>query len=397
MRKVVLYIGSIFLPDKSAGAQRALSLSKSFRDLGYKVVLVGMSEKGKLKKDILKTKGISEGFDTYSVKKPTSMKDWVHHTVSISEFIAVINYYGVENIYSIVAMEYEAIALYRLVKYCKKHGIELIVDAEEWYGPSQLHFPMNIAKNFDTFLRMRWVYRRKVENMICISRFFYNFYKMDIINRVYIPGCVDLSQQKWKEIPPYRPNINLTFGYAGNPGNNFEKERLDWLIQCISELNFEGYSCCLIVAGVGEKFLMEKLGGQSINWKAICILGTLSHSDCLKVISKCDFSVIVREDKRVTKAGFPTKLSESFGCCTPVISTPSSNISEYIIDGKTGFLCDGFSKQSVKEMLKHVISNVSTEQIIDMHRYLNRCNPLFYKNFTADLEFFLKKGRCEKS
>ena len=154
MRKVVLYIGSIFLPDKSAGAQRALSLSKSFRDLGYKVVLVGMSEKGKLKKDILKTKGICEGFDTYSVKKPTSMKDWVHHTVSISEFIAVINYYGVENIYSIVAMEYEAIALYRLVKYCKKHGIELMVDAEEWYGPSQLHFPMNIAKNFDTFLSL---------------------------------------------------------------------------------------------------------------------------------------------------------------------------------------------------------------------------------------------------
>ena len=32
-------------PDKTAGAHRAFSLSKSFRDLGYRVVLIGLDDK----------------------------------------------------------------------------------------------------------------------------------------------------------------------------------------------------------------------------------------------------------------------------------------------------------------------------------------------------------------
>ena len=158
MRDIIVYIGSIFLPDKSAGAQRALSLSKSFRDIGYQVVIVGMEEGLASSVDILQTKRECQGFDTYAVPAPHHLSDWVCHSFSIKSFIKILQAYGLQRIHSVVAMEYEAFALSKLSVFCKRHGIHLIADAEEWYDRSSLPFPLNLGKDIDTHHRMYHVY-----------------------------------------------------------------------------------------------------------------------------------------------------------------------------------------------------------------------------------------------
>lgn len=254
MRDIILYIGSIFLPDKSAGAQRALSLSKSFRDLGYKTVIVGMSSEQDKNMPVLKTKSYCKGFEIFSVSQPKSIPQWFHHTVSVKEFKEVVNYYGYERIYAIVAMEYEAIPLWKLSGFCKKRGIRLIADAEEWYEKSNLRFPMNIAKDFDTNLRMKYVYPKKIDSMICISRFFEEHYKNIVKHIVYVPGTIDKNEEKWQKVNKYKPNNVFTIGYAGHPGVKFEKERLDLLVGAVLELNSEGKKCRLKIAGLDRKF-----------------------------------------------------------------------------------------------------------------------------------------------
>lgn len=389
MRDIILYIGSIFLPDKSAGAQRALSLSKSFRDLGYKTVIAGMSAEQDQNTPILDTKSNCMGFDSFSVPQPKSFFQWFHHTVSIKEFKEIINYFGADRIFAIVAMEYEAIPLWRLSRYCRREGIYLIADAEEWYEHSRLPFPLNAGKDLDTFLRMRFVYPKKIKNMICISRFFEKYYANMVKNIVYIPGTIDLSQDKWNQLPQYVPTNKLKVGYAGHPGRHFEKERLDWLINAIVELNDEGTDCELHIAGVDMQFLEDRIGKLHNKEKIICY-GKVSHLQCLQMLAMCDFSAIVRENKRVTKAGFPTKFSESLGCGTPVITTATSNLSEYIHDKKTGFLCKGYSKNDLKAVIKKAAS-IPKQDLVQIHTNLRSNNPLVYSDFTLDLEKFLGK------
>ena len=48
-------------PDKTAGAHRAFSLSKSFRDLGYRVVLIGLDDKQQKNDGVLSTNRLYQG------------------------------------------------------------------------------------------------------------------------------------------------------------------------------------------------------------------------------------------------------------------------------------------------------------------------------------------------
>lgn len=390
MRDTVIYIGSIMLPDKSAGAQRALSLSKSLRNLGYNVILVGMEKGNHIDRPILSTKRLCQGFDSFSVPQPKTIKQWIHHTVSAKEFIDVISAYGVDRIKCVILMEYEAIPLIKMVNFCRKYGIPLVADAEEWYENSHMHFPMNLAKDFDTWLRMYCVYPLMVKNMICISRFFENHYNRHIPNRAFIPGTIDEAEEKWKSLS-YTPNRILTLGYAGNPGIRFEKERLDLLIRAVVELNCEGKPCRLLLAGIDEQFI-EKSGALKDDIArsdgAIELKGHLSHHQCLHMISSCDFSVIIRESKRVTNAGFPTKLSESLGCGTPVLTTRTSNIAEYINDPQWGIVCNDCDIASIKSMIEHAMLYTS-EELVKMHINIRTQNPLRYSCFDSSLENFL--------
>ena len=43
MKEYIIYLGTIFLPDKNAAAQRAMMICKSYRDVGLTPIIVGVS------------------------------------------------------------------------------------------------------------------------------------------------------------------------------------------------------------------------------------------------------------------------------------------------------------------------------------------------------------------
>lgn len=390
-RDTVIYIGSMMMPDHNAAAQRALALSKSFRNLGYKVVIVGRS-KDHNQKHILTTKETHQGFETYSLPQPVGFRQWVHHTVSAKEFIEVIEHYGADRIKCAVVMEYEAIPLAKLAAYCRKRNISVVADALEWFGHSKRRFPENLVKDIDTWTRMHLVYPYCIKNMICISRFLYEHYHKMIGNCVYIPGTIDPLEEKWSNLK-YKPNEIFTLGYAGSLGAGFEKERADYLIQAVAELNQEGRVCRLLLAGIDESFVRR----YDHLWEAIkqskgmiVCKGRLSHQESLEMIASCDFSVIVRENKRVTNAGFPTKLSESFGCGTPVLTTRTSNIAEYIPDRQWGIVCDECDVETIKEMIKKAMECTKDEQF-ENHNAIKNNHSLTYECFNQEVRELFEK------
>lgn len=382
MKKYIIYIGTIFLPDKNAAAQRALMICKSYRDIGKIPIVIGVNKDSNKCNNILETYTEYCGFDTYSMAYPQTNIDWVNRLYTIRPIVDIVNSYGVDNIHSIVVMDYMFIALWRLMHYCFEKDIRIVIDTVDWFNKSEYRFPKNKIKDFDTLIRMKFIHKR-AEYMITISKYLYNYYKNQVTNIVMIPGTVDTNDEKWLKIEEYLGNDDLTIGYAGDPGERFEKERLDWLIKIVADLNSKGKRCKLVIAGLERNALLKnkpellELKGLKGN---VTFLGKIPHTECLKMIASCDFSVIIRENSILNKAGFPTKLSESLACGTPVIATPSGNVSDYITDNINGFMAEDCTYDSLNKLLKKIIE-LDKEQIFKMHYNTKQGNMLRYENY----------------
>ena len=105
-------------------------------------------------------------------------------------------------------------------------------------------------------------------------------------------------------------------------------------------------------------------------------------------ISQSDFSILFRNSNKMTNSGFPTKVSESISCGTPVITNSTSDLESYIINGKNGFLVNLNSK-SLTNQLKNILSSTSTE-INTMKLYCFNSNLFSYTNYIKNTREFLK-------
>jgi glycosyltransferase involved in cell wall biosynthesis len=71
-------------------------------------------------------------------------------------------------------------------------------------------------------------------------------------------------------------------------------------------------------------------------------------------------------------AGFPTKVSESISCGTPVICTDTSDLRQYIQNGYNGFVCE---IENLVDVFSDVLKFTDT-QIEKMSH--NCCDNVFY-------------------
>ncbi|MFP4979265.1 glycosyltransferase [Paenibacillus sp. CN-4] len=384
-KKYVIYIGTVFLPDKNAAAQRAMMICNSYKDIGKIPIIIGVNN-DKEGTDLLSSYCEYNGISTYSTKYPNTNSGWLRRFYEISSIVKIIEQYGVNNIHSLIIMDYMALALWRLMKYCSKRKIRVVVDTVDWFSKSLYAFPKNIIKDIDTLIRMKYLHK-KAKYMVTISEYLFNYYK-DAVPRIrLIPATINIRDEKWASVKKYAGNEIKTFGYAGDPGKKFEKERLDWMIKVISELNQEGKKCRLKIAGVNKDDLLENftdlLSLPFVN-SNVEFLGRIPHTESLDMIASCDFSVIIRENILLNKAGFPTKLSESFGCGTPVIATPSGDVGKYINNEFNGFLTTDFTYASLKELTRQVI-DIEENVIFTMHDKTMQENPLKYQNYTDSI------------
>jgi len=387
---IVIIIGEMIMPSGNAAAQRTGSLTSALVELGYKVVIIGLNKNMNNDIDILHTFHQYDNYECYECHYPGSIKQWLNRMVTIKPFVKVMKHYGLDQIYGIIAQEHEAFSLLRLAHFCKENKIPICADNIEWYERSKLRFPINLGKNMDTWVRMNMIYPR-IKNMICISRYLSSYYMSAKKNIVYIPCTTNAKDKKWKAIQPYVVNEVPTIGYTGHPGIEFQKERLDWVVQSICSLNTKGKPCRLKIAGITQdEFKLYAPGLISLPYfnERVSFLGNITHTKCLELIRSVDYTIIARESKRVTNAGFPTKLAESFACGTPVISSPTSNIAEYIIPYKTGFVSENCTYEEILQTIEIAIGQGQIE-IYQMHEYTEAENSLDIKIYTESLGNFM--------
>lgn len=386
-QKTVLYIGGFELPDNNAAAQRVIANAKILKSLGYNVVFISVDKTMHSEEPIMDTISFFEGFTYFRIKYPISLYEWFNYLVSIKNIIDL----QLINPSILIAYNYPAFALMRLRKYCNKKNILILADCTEWYEVKG-NIVFRAIKSFDVYLRMH-ILHPKLDGLIVISKYLFNFYRTKIENLVLLPPLVDLSMEKWNINANFIDVNKINLVYAGSPGVG-QKDRIDQIIRILSEIK----KTCTIkfifnVVGITKIEFLELFRNiilpQDID-EFVLFKGRLSHPETLKVIHNSDFQVFIRDENLTNLAGFPTKYVESISCGTPVLTNSSSNIEDYFICGETGFLLNTTSDNLLQKSLTKAIS-LNKELILEMKSNCRSSNLFDFKNYLNIFEVFINR------
>lgn len=375
--KRIVYIGGFELPDKNAAAQRVIGNGKLFNINGYDVTYIGISKNSK--NDINKVIN-NEGFSCYSIKYPKNKIEWLKYIVSAKKVKKILN--DIKEIDIVVLYNYQSLPMWSLMKYCKKRNIKVVSDCTEWYQPSG-GLLFKLIKGIDTTLRMKYLHK-KLDGIITISEYLTNYYKEQ--TTIELPPLVDLKDEKWRKVEKNRDGI-ISFNYAGSPGKN--KDKINEIIEVLALEKFNQYKFIFNVVGITkDEYLLyypEHRGIIELLEGKVFLKGRVSHREALNIVKKSDYTIFIREDNRVTKAGFPTKFAESYSCNTPVITTMSSNLNKYVKNGENGFVVE---LDDIKGSLDKILSNCIINNI--RVRISNEDNRIFdFNNYYEECENFL--------
>jgi len=387
----IVYVGGMVFPSGNAAAQRVIANAIGMAEAGYSPILLGLSSGGDSETSEMTRLPSVSGFPTYQMRYPQSPIDWLQHLVSSQHIENLIMELGKVSVYAVICYNMPAIASLRLLRFCRRYRIRFISDCTEWYA-AEPGF-RGLLKRVDTEMRMRVIIPAG-RNVICISRFLATYYEKRGCNVVVIPSLVDCRDPKWQRA--YSPNEPRVLVYAGSPGFSGTKDRVDMVIKAVLLCNMKGYSCRLDVIGITrEEYESKILGGRQTAdgfKERVHFFGRIPHEEVLAFVKRADFTIFAREVTRVSMAGFPTKLAESWACGTPVITTDTSDIRSYLEPGVNGFIVDQCSIESFADVIEKALT-LPNSDLVDMHEFCFRNNSLDVSRFRHALADFLASVR----
>lgn len=353
----ILYIGGFELPDKNAAAHRVVGIAKGFRDFGYEVVFVNAlkmcNEEPKYKQYF--------GFGTIEYKRESE----VNYLFRANKALSIIREV---NPVAIIAYNYPAVALNIIRRHCDRHRILCFADVTEWYKAEGRSLIYRIVKALDTTFRMRYVHKR-VNGVIAISKYLYDYYKTSV-NTVMIPPVVDTLDNKWLRTP-HNGQEEILLVYAGSPSST--KERLDIAVAMINDISSTSNVKMNIIGITKEQFISMYHWSSAIS-QAINFFGRISHIETLELIKLADWSIVLRDNNKVVRAGFPTKVVESISCGTPVLVNDFSNIKDFVNANVNGVIIDELNGQTVLG-LRNVSIRMNTKTF-DYRKYIGELSRL---------------------
>ena len=373
----IIYIGGFELPDKNAAAHRVLSNAKILREIGYQVVFIGIDKNLRYFYSVADTRKEIQGFDCWFVPYPNTNTQWIDYLCNIKAFAEVAENYS--DVKAVICYDYQAVAFMKVKWFCRKNSIKIVADCAEWYSTKGANIAFKIIKGIDTFLRMRIIHKH-LDGLIVISRYLEEYYDK-CKNLIRIPPLVDLSEDKWNLPVPKYDDDKIRFVYAGSPGKN--KDKINLLIESLYELKEVSNYIFYVVGITKEQHLADyeehKEIIEDLNNKII-FLGRLSHVDSLKYVKMADFNMFMRDDTRVTQAGFPTKFVESISCGTPVITTRTSDLDEYLVENENGYFIQFDSAESIRNRFLNIFS-LDKKEISKMKTNCHISNVFDYRNY----------------
>lgn len=397
---MIVYIGSFGLPFKDAVAKRALGIGYALDAAGYQVAFIGEDES-------IERKKISEDFyvDKFlccSISKPYKSIEHYKYRKDLSLVLEKIDQwnclYGIEAI--IFCGTKCCFFAHGLVHGCKKRNIPVIADSMDWLTSQTGNILFDCIKNFDIWYEMQIV-NRKVDAMIVISKYLKRYYEKYIDNIIVIPP---LSPINCKKSSDTKVDDFIKLYYAGIPfrlgerllNKNSAKDRLDLVLELVYSLSSENLKFTLDIYGMTVEQYKEAIPEHIeiidilLKKNIVEFHGYVDANVAYEALLVSDYTILLREKNRTSEAGFPTKISESIQCGIPVITTDTSDILDYVEDGRDATILEINDFEIAKAKLKDIL--LSAKYGANNAKKYALQNKAFDPNsYTDILNSFIKK------
>jgi Glycosyltransferase len=377
----IIYIGGFELPDKNAASHRPMETGKIFKILGYDTVIIGVDKNPNPVKNIGVINDSKGGYDCWTVRYPRNIKQWINYLTDISDVKSIIKRYT--NVKYVICYNYQAIAFWRIQNYCRKNNITVLADCTEWYGSNEGSLIFKLVKTIDTSLRMKYINKR-ADAMIVASKYLKDYYSKS--NSFILPML--FNHEGLRE--PEGNHSMIKVAYAGVPfrlgaplkNRSLAKDRLDLSILLLYNLHKRNVKFTFNIYGITKEQYLSVLPDDEDMLQElediVFFHGYMKNADLRKRIQDADFTVLIREENRVTMAGFPTKFSESIMCGTPVVTTKTSDLEDYLDEGENGYFLNINDIESATDKFEGILK-LDREKILELKK-----NCADYKKFSID-------------
>ena len=396
MKRTIIYVGAFKLPSGNTAAQRVRGNTKIFRDLGYRVILVGAESLPTSRLVVRKGSYARDGFHSLCINLGGGRFSKLTRRLSAGIITRIIRMRFGEK--AVVCYNHASLSQGQIQLYCKWHGIPFSPDATEWYGADGGSALRDGAKWADTTLRMR-VLNPLSDAIITTSPFLARFYGRPSRPLLQLPTLYDRSEmgEPLAARTPGAEPIHLV--YAGNPFNlgarkphpEKMKERLDKILDLLALVNSDETRFTLDIYGLTRQQYLQALPSYAPLVEESAWLrfnGSVSLGEVIRVVKQADFTIFLRDRHRVNMAGFPSKFAESITCGTPSITNLMENIAPFAIDRKNCILIEPDDIAASAAILAAL--HQDRELVRACKEYCAQTNPFDYRNWIEGSRAFAK-------
>jgi glycosyltransferase involved in cell wall biosynthesis len=331
----VLIVTEAHMPAGDAAAHRMHAIAVSLATTGLKVAVIGRGDEASPLPDGMET-NISYCLWYAGRSKRERALCAVEHIMGGRVMCRVKALAG-KATRAIICDHAGILFLPRLFSMARRRNIPVITDVTEWWW----WLPVERMRSFllllvmEHALRTRYVIPRN-RRVITVSRALTDFYRARGCDPFRLPPLLDLSEERWHFEKAAQEDGTMHILFAGSP----DRERWDVILNGLIEANRRGIPVVLEVLGVASDRFRWLLGSH-VSLLDSCgdrlvLHGRLPPEQVLPTMARAHLGILVRDDTPWSRGCFPSKVPELLALGVPLVFNPSSDLDQYLGDGKEG-------------------------------------------------------------
>lgn len=367
--QTIVYTGNFSIEKMNAAGKRVFGNALVMKKLGYHMVMVGVDSEDRTSLTCDETKTVLEGMEVYHYPGTVYQNKRTNYHAFFKQFKNLLEkeHWDVR---AVIGYNSPSLAPFigKVIKYSHKHGIKYITDVADWLIVDSPKFLFRMGRQLDIALKNRY-YSNMSDGVIAVSSWLADYYKKRIENVIVIPP---LSREK-SGVSCCRTMVPQIV-YAGIPFSkgvimqnpSAMKDRFDFACYVLDKVKQAGGTFKFHVYGFSKEEFLYSISGLKEVVKSlgdsIEFHGMTSMSEVQEAVKAADYTVLIREVNRMTMAGFPTKVSESIICGTPVITTRTSDIDKYLQEGDGAYYIDIRDELGAVEIIGQLLNRTVEER-----------------------------------